>query len=192
MTNRRRWLAAFAALTLAVLTAGSVLGYAGEVAASVTVARPAGTVKCGVNLTVTATIRDAKGKPISGQPVAWSWVSRVTSGDKILVLKSITNSKGVAKTTVKLACVPGSRVIRATADGVRGQAVLNVTAAGLPRTDTGTGTGPGSGGPSSLPSTSTLAPVAPGNADPVLGTLLALLALAAGGVLVLRGAWARR
>jgi hypothetical protein len=188
MTSRRRWLAGLAALTLAVLVSGMALGYAGEVAASVTVARPSGTVKCGVNLTITATVRDATGKRISGQPVTWSWVSRVTGGDKILVLRSTTNSKGVAKTTVRLACVPGSRVIRATADGVRGRAVLNVTAAGLPRTNTAAG----SGGTPALPSTSTLANVTPSPADPFLGTLLALLALAAGGVLVLRGARARR
>lgn len=174
MFNRRRWLTAFAALTLAVLAAGTALGYAGEVAASVTVSRPSGTLKCGVNITVTATIVDAAGKPISGQPVTWSWVSRVTSNDKINDTSTTTNASGIARTTVKLACVPGSRVIRATADQARGQATLNVTAGGLPRT-------------------STLAAAAPAPAEqPMLGTLFAILALAAGGTLVLRGALARR
>jgi hypothetical protein len=176
MTSRSRWLAGFAALMLVVFVSGIALGYAGEVAASVTVARPHGTVKCGVNLTVTATVRDAKGKPISGQPVKWTWVSRVTSGDKILVVNSTTNSKGIATTKVKLACVPGSRVIRASADGVRGQAVLNVTAAGLPRTST----------------LATQATGVPASGDPMLLTLFAVLALAGGAGLVVRGALARR
>jgi len=173
MSSRRGWLAGLAALALVVLAAGTAMGYAGEVAHSVTITRPSGTLKCGVNITISATVLDAKGKRISGQPVAWSWVSRVTSGDKILVTKSTTNSHGVAKTTVKLACVPGSRVLAATADGVRGRAVLNMTAAGLPRT-------------------STLEAGMQGSAEPFLGTLLALMALAAGAGLALRGALARR
>ena len=173
MINRRRLLAALAALTLAVLVAGIAVGYSGEVAHSVTVTRPHGTLKCGVNITISATVLDAKGKPISGQPVAWSWVSRVSHNDKINKTSTTTNSKGIATTTVKLACVPGSRVLRATADGVRGQAVLNVTAAGLPRT-------------------STLVAGMPSPSDPFLGTLLAVLALAGGAGLALRGARARR
>ena len=132
MTTRRRWLAGIAAVALVIFTAGTVLGYAGEVAGSVTVYRPAGKLKCNVNITVKATVLDAAGKPIAGQPVKWTWKSRVSTGDKILDAKSTTNSNGVAKTTVKLACVPGSRVIRAQADNARGTAVLNLTAGGLP------------------------------------------------------------
>jgi hypothetical protein len=173
MINRRRWLTAFTALALAVLAAGTALGYAGEVAASVTVSRPSGTLKCGVNITISATVLDATGKPIAGQPVAWSWVSRVSRNDSISKTPTTTNASGVAKTTVKLACVPGSRVLRATADAVKGQAVLNVTAGGLPRT-------------------STLAAGVPGSSESILGTLLAVLALVAGGGLAVRGALARR
>jgi hypothetical protein len=174
MINRRRWITALAALTLAVLAAGTAIGYSGEVAQSVTVSRPSGTLKCGVNITVSATVQDAQGKAIEGQPVAWSWVSRVTSADKINDTSSTTNANGVAKTTVKLACVPGSRVLRATADSVQGRSTLNVTAAGLPRT-----------------STLAMGMPAPAGQSP-LGTLFAVLALAAGGGLVLRGALARR
>ena len=173
MTVRRRWVTAFAALALFILGAGTAFGYAGEVAKSVTVSRPSGSIKCATSITVSATVQDKSGKPIAGQPVAWSWVSRVTSGDKINRTPTTTNSNGIAKTTVKLACVPGSRVLRATADGVKGQTVLNVTAASLPRT-------------------STLGPASPVPAEPLLGTLLAVLALTAGTGLLLRGALARR
>ena len=174
MTNQRRWITLFAALTLAVLAAGTAIGYSGEVAQSVTVSRPTGTLTCGVNITVTATIQDAQGKPIADQPVAWSWSSRVTSADRINDAKDRTNSKGIAKTTVNLACVPGSRVLRATADAVSGRVTLNVTAAGLPRT-----------------STLAMGMPAPAPQSP-LGALFAVLALAGGGGLVLRGALARR
>jgi hypothetical protein len=173
MINRRRWLAAFAALTLAVLAAGTALGYAGEIAYSVVVSGPSATIKCNTNVTVTATVRDKNNKLIAAQPVTWSWVSRVSGKDVINTIHSTTNAKGVAKTTVNLACVPGSRRIRAKADDVHNGTVLNVTAAGLPRT-------------------STLAPSMPAPAEPLLGTLLALLALAGGGGLALRGALARR
>lgn len=173
MTNRRRWLTGFAALTLAVLAAGTALGYAGEVAASVSVSRPSGTLKCNTNIKVTATILDAAGKPIAGQPVSWAWVPRVARGDVIKSTPTTTNANGVATTTVVIACVPGSRVLRATADAAKGQAILNMTAGGLPRT-------------------STLAAGIPVTPDPLLGTLLAVLALMAGGGLVLRGAVTRR
>ena len=63
---------------------------------------------------------------------------------------------------------------------------------GLGATSSPAAAATGSGDTAALPNTSTMAPAMPGNADPFLGTLLALLALAAGGVLVLRGAWARR
>lgn len=174
MTTRRRWLAGIAAVALVIFTTGTVLGYAGEVAGSVTVYRPAGKLKCNVNITVKATVLDAAGKPIAGQPVKWTWKSRVSTGDKILDAKSTTNSNGVAKTTVKLACVPGSRVIRAQADNARGTAVLNLTAGGLPNTST-------------LP----VEPAAPSQL-PAIGTLLALLALATGGGLVAHRVSVRR
>jgi hypothetical protein len=169
MSTRRRLLVGMAAVMLAVFTAGTVLGYAGEVAGSVTVTRPSGTLKCGVNITVSATVVDAKGKRIAGQPVTWKFQSTPTSKDKIRATRTYTNSRGVARTFVVLACVPGSRVIRAQADAVYGRAVLNVTAAGLPNTSTL---------PAGTPAPAQL---------PVLGTLLALLALAVGGGLAVRG-----
>lgn len=166
MKRRNGWMAGFAAVALALVTAVTVFGYAGEVAGAVTVAGPGGTIKCGVNVLVTATIVDADGKLIAGQPVAWTFATKVSSADKFGSTNAVTNSSGVAKAYVILACVPGSRTIRATADNKSGTAVLNVTAAGLPNTST--------------------LPVG-GSADlSIFGTLLAAMALAAAGSLVLR------
>ena len=168
MKNRSRWLAGLAAVALALITTTTAFGYRGETAGAVTISRPGGTVKCGVPIVVSATVVDAKGKPISGQPVYWSFTSTPSRQDRILKSPTITNSKGVAKTTIILACVPGSRHLRAKADNVFGSAVLGVTAAGLPNTST-------------LPGE----PPAPQNL-PLIGMLLAVLAMTAGGVLALR------
>ena len=168
MKHRSRWAAGFAAVALALVTAVTAFGYAGEVAAAVTVAGPGGTIKCGVNVLVTATIVDAQGNPIAGQPVEWTFASSPSADDAFASANAATDENGVARAYVILACVAGSRTVRATADGVSGGAVLGVTAAGLP-------------------GTSTLPAGAPGSADlSIIGTLLAALALAAAGSLVLR------
>ncbi len=168
MKRRNTWIAGLSALLLALVTAVTAFGYNGEVAGAITVAGPGGTIKCGVNVRVTATVVDANGKRIAGQPVTWKITSTPSPKDKIKPLSSATDSKGVARANVFLACVPGSRRIRATADAVSGSAVLNVTAAGLPNT-------------------STLPTQVPGSTDAsILGTLLAAMALAAGSGLVLR------
>jgi hypothetical protein len=167
MMHRRRWLAGLAAVALALITAATAFGYAGEVAGAITVAGPGGTLKCGVNIHVTATVVDASGKRIAGQPVNWTFLSTPSTQDRIVDKSTVTLSNGVATATVVLACVPGSRRIRAAADAVFGTAVLNVTAAGLPNT-------------------STLPTGAPRSPDSPLGTLLAVLALALGGAFVVR------
>jgi len=167
MKHRSQWLAGLAAVALALITSATAFGYAGEVAGAVTVAGPGGTLTCGVNITVTATVVDAAGKLIAGQPVAWAFTSTPSTADKINTTPTTTNASGVATTTVVLACVAGSRTIRATADAVSAGAVLSVTAAGLPNT-------------------STLPGETPAQNLPVIGTLLAVLAMAAGGVLALR------
>ena len=167
MQHRNRWLAGLAAVALALMTSATAFGYAGEVAGAVTVAGPGGTLTCGVNITVTATVVDAAGKLIAGQPVAWAFTSTPSTADKINATPTTTNANGVATTTVVLACVAGNRTIRATADAVSASAVLGITAAGLPNTSTLPGETP-----------------APGL--PLIGTLLAVLAIAAGGVLALR------
>lgn len=167
MKHRSQWLAGLAAVALALITSATAFGYAGEVAGAVTVAGPGGTLTCGVNITVTATVVDAAGKLIAGQPVAWAFTSTPSTADKINTTPTTTNASGVATTTVVLACVAGSRTIRATADAVSASAVLSVTAAGLPNT-------------------STLPGETPAQNLPLIGTLLAVLAMAAGGVLALR------
>jgi len=167
MKHRSQWLAGLAAVALALITSATAFGYEYDVAGAVTVAGPGGTLTCGVNITVTATVVDAAGKLIAGQPVAWAFTSTPSTADKINTTPTTTNASGVATTTVVLACVAGSRTIRATADAVSAGAVLSVTAAGLPNT-------------------STLPGETPAQNLPVIGTLLAVLAMAAGGVLALR------
>jgi hypothetical protein len=85
---------------------------------------------------LTATVLDADGKPIARQSVNWTLVLTLSSNDKVNKTPTTTNSKGVAGTTVTLACVNGSRDVRATAGGVSGQAVLNVAIHSLPNTST--------------------------------------------------------
>ena len=168
MKQRSRWLAGLAAMALAVITTTTTFGYAGQVPAAVTVGRIGGPVKCGVALVVTATVLDANGKPIVGQLVYWSFASTPSSADVIKKNPTKTDGKGVARTIVVLACVPGSRDVQAKAGTVYGHSVLGVTAAGLPNTSTL---------PGELPAPNDL---------PFIGMLLAVLAMAAGGVLAAR------
>ena len=167
MKLRSQWLAGLAAVVMACTLAATAFGYSGEVAGAVTIARAGGTIQCGVNLTVTATVLDAAGKAISGQPVEWSFTSTPSSADVIKRSPTNTNASGVATTTVVLACVAGNRHLRAVADAVSAGSVLGVTAAGLPNTSTVPGETPAQG-------------------LPLIGTLLAVLAMAAGGVLAFR------
>ena len=185
MKRRSRWFAGLAAVALVLITAATAFA-ANEsaLAAAVTVARPNGTLKCGVNVTVTATVVTATGEAITGKPVEWSFASTMSTSDKIKTSSTTTNASGVARTTVVLACVPGSRQIRAVADAASASAVLSVPAAGAVLGVTSGGPGVTSG---SLPNTSTLPGETPAPQDlPVIGTLLAMLTMAAGGGLILR------
>jgi Bacterial Ig-like domain (group 1) len=188
MKLRSRVLAGLAAVALALITSATAFaaGSGTEVTAAVTIARLGGTVTCGVDITVTATVVDASGKPIEGQQVDWSFAPKpkAEAADTISPITSTTDASGVATTTVNLACVPGSRHLRATADAVTGSAVLNVSARGAVLGVTSGGPGVPSGG---LPNTSTLPGETPAPQDlPVIGMLLAILAMAAGGGLILR------
>ena len=167
MQHRSPWLAGVAAVILALVTSATALGYVTTPAAAVTIGTPGGTLQCGVNTTVTATIVDSAGKPIAGKPVDWSFTSSPSSADKINRTPTNTNADGVATTTVVLACVAGNRYLHAVADAVGASAVLGVTAAGLPNT-------------SALPSET------PAQGLPLVGTLLAVLAMAVGGAFALR------
>ena len=166
MKHRGRLIAGLSAVLLALITAATAAGYTGQVAASITIAVKDSSA-CGQPTTVTATILDAAGKPVAGQSVDWALVTTLSSSDKVNKTPTTTNSSGVATTTVTLACVGGSRPVRATAGAVSAQVVLGVTVGGLPNTST-------------LP-----VETAPGQAAPLLATILAL-AFAAGGGLTLR------
>ncbi len=151
---------------LALGLSATVFAYAGEVAGAVTVGAPTGTLKCGVPLTVTATVVDAASKVIDDQPVDWTFTSSPSSEDTINSTPTTTDANGVAATTVTLACVAGNRTVTATADGVSAGAVLGITAAGLPRTSTA----PDGSPVGNLP----------------IATILALLAVLAGGGIIVR------
>lgn len=135
MQHRTRWLAGFSAVLLALMMAATASGYTTTVAASITIAVKDSST-CGEPITVTATVLDAEGKPVAGQSVDWALELTLSSGDKINKTPTITNSKGVATTTVTLACVNGSRPVRATAGEVSAGAVLAVAVGGLPNTST--------------------------------------------------------
>jgi hypothetical protein len=135
MQHRTRWVAGLSAALLTLLLAATVSGYTGQVASSITIAVH-GSSACGHPIRLTATVLDGDGKPIARQSVDWTLVLTLSSNDKVNKTPTTTNSKGVASTTVTLACLNGSREVRATAGSVSGQAVLNVAIRSLPNTGT--------------------------------------------------------
>ena len=184
MTRRRRGIAGFAAVALALVTAATAFGYSAQVTHTIQMAGPTGTLQAGVSYLMRATIYDANGDRIDGQPVAWKiksgpttqglTVQAIPTADRISALSTVTNANGQASARITMAAVPGTRVVTATADGVAGTLTLNLTAAGLPNT-------------------STLQPAAPGSpGSPITGTLLAMLAIALGAAFVVRQAAVNR
>jgi hypothetical protein len=125
-----------AGFLLALGIAATAVGYAGQVAATVTVTGPAGLQPCGTPITISARVQELGGALISGQPVTWSFAGGKLSGDRILTATSTTNASGVATTRVQFACSPHSVTIMALADDASGTVVLGVSGEGLPRTDT--------------------------------------------------------
>lgn len=136
MKQSGRWIGGLAAIVFALVGAATAAGYAGEVAGSVEIT--VGSIKCNQPITVTATVLDNNGKVISGQSVAWAFTSTPSTGDTISPSSSTTDINGVATTVVTLACIPGNRQLRATADQVNGTAVLGLVlgTTGLPNTTT--------------------------------------------------------
>jgi hypothetical protein len=166
MKLRTRWIACLSAVAVLMMATATAFGYSGEVAATVTIAAQ-GTITCDVPFTVTATIVDVNGSPVSGQSVAWSWVATQSASDKINETPTTTNANGVATTTVALAPVTGNREIRATSGDVSASAVLGQSCGGLPNT-------------------STLPAETPRQGAPIAVMLVVALALALGGGLTLR------
>jgi hypothetical protein len=166
MKRRIRVLAGLWAVLLSLGLAASAFGYTGQVPGSITIAVQ-GSSACGDPLTVNATLLDTAGKPVTDQSVAWKLTETLSSSDKVNKTPTITNSNGVATTTVTLGCVNGSRPLRATAGELSAQVVLTVSTGGLPNTST-----------------------VPAEASGTPATLA--FALLAGVVLALGGAWTLR
>jgi hypothetical protein len=140
---------------------------------------------------VTATVLDQDGLPIKGVAVTWSFSSSPSSDDRILKKTSKTNTAGVAKTLVKLACVAGDRVIRATAGGVSGSATVHVVLGkpGKPKGAVLGNTATRSFGDATLPNTTTASGVPGGDASALFAPsalIVMLLILAFAGTFLLR------
>lgn len=173
MKRRTWWVAGLAAVAVLLTASVTAFGYQDQVKGSVTVA---GKVTCDAPFTLTATFVDANGKPVAGQPVEWSFLAGDAS-DKINKTPTITNSDGVATTTVKLGRVTVPRTVQATAGTISATAVLNASC--------------GSGGV--LPNTSTLPEEVPFQGAPLAALAMAALALAfVGGLGIRRLAYAHR
>ncbi len=136
MRRFRAATALFGGSLLALVAAVTVFGYAGQVAATVQVSSPSGPQACNTPITVTALVKDAAGSPISGQPVAWAFVSGNITGDKVLLTPTTTNASGIATTHIQLACSPHGLVLGATADQSIGTTAITASGKTLPRTDT--------------------------------------------------------
>lgn len=166
MNRRNRWFAGLAGTALALALSATVFAYDGQTLATITVSGPSGTLKCNTPLTISATLMATDGTPFTGESVNWTFSSSPSSADTINSTPTITNSSGVATTTVTLACVVGNRTITATNGETSASAVLGITAAGLPRTST------------------TLDGSPLGNLP--IAMILALLAVLAGGGIIIR------
>ena len=114
-------------LILTALSVPAASGYAGEIANSVTVTGPSGSLACQQTYELQATVVDNLGKKIAEQPVFWTLVSfPVGATDTLSPVSSNTDANGVARTNITFGGVAGSRTVRATADAAFGQVVLNV------------------------------------------------------------------
>ena len=126
MKRRSTWLALLAAVGLAFALTSSVFATSGPGVGSVTVSPSQRTFDCDHWYLVWATVLDEHGNPIKNVTVTWSIASSPSGFDSINPSTSKTNVHGVAFAWVKLTCKPGDRVIRATAGGIRGTAVVHV------------------------------------------------------------------
>ncbi len=170
MKGRTHRIAALAAIAALLVATSTAFGYQSQVEGTANVSAR-GTVTCAAPFTLIATFVDASGKPLGGQSVAWSFKASPSNADRINQTPSVTNSKGVATTTVTLGLVSGTRKIGATSGSVSAAAVLNPSCGGT-------------GGV--LPNTSTLPGETPGSTPFAWTLLLVAFTVAAGGWLTLR------
>jgi hypothetical protein len=174
MRARTRWIAGLAAAAIVLTTTVTAFGYNGQVEAIVGVAAQ-GTITCGQPFTMKATVLDADGAPVAGASVAWSFVTTQSASDTINRTPTVTNSKGVATTTVTLGAVSGDRQIRATTTVGEAGASSDVSASGVVNQSCG-----------GLPRTDTLSPEIPQGGSPLAALLVLVLVFAVGGGLTLR------
>jgi hypothetical protein len=146
----------------------------GQVDAIVGVAAQ-GTITCGEPFTMTATVLDADGAPVVDASIAWSFVTTQSSSDTINKTPTVTNSKGVATTTVTLGATSGERTIRVTTTVGETGATSEVSASGVVDQSCG-----------GLPRTDTLSPETPQGGAPLAAVLALAVAFAVGGGLMLR------
>jgi hypothetical protein len=167
------------------------LAYGPQVPHTITVTPSSGTFLCEHPTAVTATVLDQDGLPIKGVTVTWSFSTSPSSDDRILQQTSKTNTDGVAKTMVKLACVAGDRVITATAGGVSGSATVHVDLGkpGKPQGAVLGITATSTFGDATLPDTTTASGVPGGDASALVvpsALVIMLLILAFAGTFLLR------
>jgi hypothetical protein len=119
--SRSRMVGGLAGVLFAFAIAGTVSAYWTQTPHTVSIHGPRHP-KCGEWVEFRATIRDHEGDRIpNGGPVIWSFTKSPSSSDQINPTQSNTNSRGVAVTMVKFACVPGERILRAQALNASGQ-----------------------------------------------------------------------
>jgi hypothetical protein len=186
MKHRTRWIAGFAAVLLTLTMAATALAYNDTTKGSITVTAHG---NCGSPVTLTATVLDANGAPVSGKSVEWALVSSPAGSEKIKETPTVTDSHGVATTTFTLAPVSGDRGVRATAGDVSGSVVLG--SAYSPCVG-GVKGAQGAAQGAVLPNTSTLpADTTGGSTAPLLAIFVALAAVG-GGLTLGRLATSRR
>ena len=184
MHHRTRWIAGFAAVLLTLTMAATALAYNDTTKGSITVTAHG---SCTTPVTLTATVLDANGAPVSGQSVEWALVSSPSGSEKINKTPTVTDSHGAATTTFTLAPVSGDRGVRATAGDVSGSAVLGSAYSSCVGAVLGAQGAQGA----VLPNTSTLPADTTGSTAPLLAILVAL-AVVGGGLTLGRLATSRR
>lgn len=131
-------LVGFGSVALAsIALAASAFAYSGQVAGQVVVNGPDFVIACGYNWTVKAHVTESgTGNPIEGQPVHWEIVSQPSgASDTLTDTDTVTNASGNTSTKIHVTeGVYGTRTVRATADDVSTDFVLDCQADGLPPT----------------------------------------------------------
>lgn len=132
--------AAIGAAILSSATVASVVGYEGEIPATVTVTA-GGAVLAGQPIPVCATVLGPSGTGVPDVTVTFDITSAPAGADDVLSSTTdVTDADGVACVQLTLDAVVGSRTITASTGGaVLGSITIVLAAAGLPNTATAPG-----------------------------------------------------